>query len=245
MDMSKRRRSHHAVIHIPRGGHIPWWGPISRALDAAINFLKWPVAIATLLLLPLSVIAALRLAGRIWADPTPAMAFVFGLVAYFAAWHLLLRHRLLGTFFSTLEHELTHAIFALATFHPVKQLRSTFTRGGHVLYMLYRSEGNWLITISPYFVPTLSLALMLLLAAVPAEYRWWTEWLLGAVTAYHVTSTMRETDLRQPDLQKVGYLFCFLFLPTANLIAFGVIFAFAHGGAPGIMTFLTDLLPRY
>lgn len=241
--MARRRAQIHPEIRVT--SQASWWGPISRALDGIVNALKWPCALLALLLLPLSVIAVLRLAGRIWSAPTPVMAFTFGLVAYFAAWHLIFRRRLFGTFFSTLEHELTHAIFALATFHPVRKLRSTFTQGGHVEYLLYKSQGNWLITISPYFVPTLSFALMLVLAFVPPDYRGWTEWLLGAVTAYHINSTMQETRLVQPDLQKVGYLFSFLFLPAANVIAFGIIVAFSHAGIGGVMNFLTDLIPHF
>ena len=211
-------------------------------MDRLLNLLKWPTAIISLLLLPWAVMATFRLAARIWAEPTPVMAFTLGLVAYFAAWHLLLRRRLFGTFFSTLEHELTHAIFALATFHPVIRLRTTFRQGGHIYYLNYKSQGNWLITISPYFVPTLSLVLMGALAFIPPSFRWWTEWLLGAATAYHVVSTLRDTRLAQTDLQKVGYLFSFLFLPAANVIALGIIVAFSHDGLSGVGMFLRDIV---
>lgn len=223
----------------------PWWGGISRALDGLVNVLKWPTALAAVCLLPMSVIASLRLVARIWQNPSPVSAFALGLVLYFVAWHFVLRHRLLGTFFSTLEHELTHALFALATFHPVKELRSTFSAGGHVRYLMYGSRGNWLITISPYFFPTLSFALILVLAVVPRDYRWWAQWLLGAMTAYHITSTMRETDPRQTDLQRVGYIFSVLFLPTANVVALGVVVAFCHGGLGGVGRFVADMWPAF
>ena len=157
------RQQHNHASGLQVAGGVPRWGPVSCALDRFINALKWPVAVVSILILPWALMASLRLAARIWTQPTPVLAFILGLVAYSAAWHLLFRHRLFGTFFSTLEHELTHAIFALATFHPIEQLRSTFTRGGHVKYWLYKSSGNWLITISPYFVPTLSFALILVL----------------------------------------------------------------------------------
>ena len=240
--MQRRRQS--VQIRSHESPSFRWWGPISRALDMALAAVKWPVALAALVALPFSVIASLKLVGRIWAEPTPVMAFTFGLIAYFAAWHFIFRHRLFGTFFSTLEHELTHALFALATFHPVRELKSSFKTGGHVKYRTWGTDGNWLITISPYFFPTMSIALLLLLAAIPASYRWWAEWLLGALTAYHITSTMHETHAGQTDIQKVGFLFSFLFLPAANIISLGTIVAFCHGGLGGVAKFVADMIPQ-
>ncbi len=210
-----------------------------------LGVLKWPVGVLSLLALPLCLIAGWKLLVRIWHEPTPAMAFIVGLVVYFLLWYLILRRRLFGSFFSTLEHELTHALFAILTLHRVTGLKSTFTRGGHMTYVTYGGAENWLIGLAPYFFPTVSIAILLVLGFVPIEFHWWAEWLLGAATAYHVTSTMHETHAGQTDLQRAGYLFCALFLPTANIISFGMIFAFSHAGWPGILRFFQDFAPPF
>jgi hypothetical protein len=176
---------------------------------------------------------------QVLLTPQTIGAFVLGLLLYVVLWHGLLRYRLVGTFFSTLEHELTHALFALATLHPVVELRATLWRGGRIKY---RGVGNWLITISPYFFPTVSMAIIAATAVIPEPWRWWADALLGASTAYHVISTMHETRPRQRDLRDTGLTFTILFLPTANLVALGVVIAYCHAGIGGVLEFMSNAL---
>ena len=56
--------------------------------------------------------------------------------------------------FSTLEHELTHAIFAILSLNRVTGLNATGREGGVTHYQGY---GNWVITLAPYFVPTVTI----------------------------------------------------------------------------------------
>ena len=101
--------------------------------------------------------------------------------------------------------------------------------------MHYEGGGNWLITIAPYFVPTLSLVVMAVMFFLDDGGPLWLHVGLGATVSYHATSTWQETHREQTDLQKVGFLFAFLFLPTANAISYGLIFAIVFGGwAAGI-----------
>jgi hypothetical protein len=50
-----------------------------------------------------------------------------------------------------LAHELTHAFFALITFHKVKGIKINQDDTGGT--MSFEGEGNWLIIIGPYFFP--------------------------------------------------------------------------------------------
>lgn len=213
---------------------------MSLYIDAALGWLKWPAALLAVAGLPFSLLASWRLLAKILANPAPLAALVIGLALYLVLWQALLRKRIFGTFFSTLEHELTHALFALATLHAVTGIRATFSRGGHIRY---RGAGNWLITISPYFFPTICFLIIVATAVIPDAWRWWADALLGAATAYHLTSTVRETHPGQTDLQKVGYLFSVLFLPTANIVAFGTVVAFCHSGLAGVVAFLGNMWP--
>jgi hypothetical protein len=213
---------------------------ISLYIDWVINWLKWPAAVVALVLLPFTLLAGRQLLRQVLLEPRTMGAFVLGLLLYVVLWRAVLRYRLLGTFFSTLEHELTHALFALATLHPVVELRSTLWRGGHVKF---RGVGNWLITISPYFFPTLSFAIIAATALIPDAWRWWADALLGAATAYHVISTFHETRPIQQDLRQTGFVFSWMFLPTANLISLGIVIAFCHAGIGGVLLFLKDVVP--
>jgi Peptidase M50B-like len=211
---------------------------VSHVLDTLVNLLKWPIAVSALLLLPGCVVAVIRLARTIGHHPASMVWFGVGAGGYWLAWRLILHRPLLGSLLPTLEHELTHALFALLTFHPITAIKASW-RGDGV--MRYVGEGNWLITIAPYFFPTLSVVLMLLLGLVPETWRQTTSVLLGVTVAYHFISTWRETHMGQPDLQKVGFPFAIALLPSANLASLGAVLAFAYRGFGGVATFGTDI----
>jgi len=214
---------------------------MSGTIDRVIGWLKWPCAVLALLALPGSAGAVLGLLGRVLGSPVPIFPFLGGVVLYVLLWRIYRRRPVFGSLFSTFEHELTHAVFAWMTWHKVVGLRATWRRGGNVTIV---GKGNWLITVAPYFFPTLCVLLGLLLALVPAERLLWVNALLGATLAYHVISTRRETHPGQPDLRKVGLPFAWMFLPAANLIALGGVLAFSHGGLGWLGTFLADVLGR-
>lgn len=108
--------------------------------------------------------------------------------------------------------------------------------------MRYRGKGNWLITLGPYFLPTVSLLAMGALWLVPPAYRQPMMGLLGATVAYHAIATWKETHGGQTDLKAAGWVFSVCFLPSANLLMHGLIVAFAHGGREGAQGFVETLV---
>ncbi len=207
---------------------------IAGAADRALALLKWPVAVAAVLFTPALGLALLDVLRAVAHAPRHAMPFLTGAAGYLVAWYLVFRRRAVGSLFSTAEHELTHALFAWATFHKVVQFRATWSRGGHIQYL---GLGNWLITIAPYFFPTLSVFALIVLAFLPRESAWWGSAALGFTVAYHLTSTWRETHHQQPDLAKVGFPFAVCFLPASNGLVYGVLLSFAASGGTGVATF--------
>ncbi len=51
----------------------------------------------------------------------------WGMGAYIVIWQVLFKNIGNG-WFATLEHELTHIIFAIVTFHKITDIRVSFTR---------------------------------------------------------------------------------------------------------------------
>ncbi|MGB0645711.1 MAG: M50 family metallopeptidase [Bradymonadia bacterium] len=127
----------------------------------------------------------------------------------------------MGSYLSTFEHELTHALFAWLTLHEVTGLSVTWRSGGQCTFR-GSGGGNWLIAIAPYWVPTLTIPLMIY-QYVTGQQSHVTQCLIGITSAYHLTSTWRETHLKQPDLQQTGFVFALLFLPTANVLVYGFV----------------------
>ena len=212
---------------------------IANTIDLVLHWLKWPVACFALFLLPGTIFASFDLIRRITGLPGLIWPFISGCMLYALLWRLAFRHRVFGSLLSTFEHELTHALFALATFHPVTEFRVTAYRGGHVSV---RGQGNWLITISPYFFPTACVFVGLMSWLISVDSTGWSSGLMGFAFAYHVVSTKEETHPGQSDLRRVGFLFAAMFLPTAVLVSMGSVVAFACGGWELLSSFLGDIL---
>jgi len=207
---------------------------LSVWIDQLFAWLKWPAAVLAVALLPASVLAFIQLLAKVATHPLPVTMILTGIALYLVAWWWVFR-RWRFAFFMTVEHELTHALFALATFHRVTGLRATAFRGGQMRFV---GQGNWLITVAPYFFPTLSLFLIVLARFLPGSLASVANLVVGASFAFHVTSTLRETHPGQTDLQEAGFVFCLLFLPTANILTFGAMLAFVYGGWSGAGEFL-------
>jgi hypothetical protein len=206
----------------------------SKRIDRALAVLKWPVAALVLLSTPALVLALRDLVRRTVQAPRPLYPFLTGVAAYLVGWVLVFRRRAFGSFFTTLEHELTHAIFAWATLHRVVAFRATWRSGGHIQFI---GRGSWLISIAPYFFPTLSVITLLVLSFLPSAYLFWGSAALGATVAYHATSTWLEIHRHQRDLQEVGFPFAWCFLPGANALVMGMLLSFASGGMRALLLY--------
>ena len=184
-----------------------------------------------ILFLPGAVLGLRDILRAVAHNPAPFWPLVAGLAGYVVAWRLVLGKRWAGSAFSTLEHELTHALFALLTFHPVVGIRATWSRGGHTQF---RGSGNWLIFLSPYFFPTISVFLVALQLVVPESAATGLSAAIGASIGYHIISTWRETHPGQSDFEKAGRTFSLLFLPGANVVSYGLLLGGVVNGWAGV-----------
>lgn len=210
-----------------------------RRIDRLISFLKWPAAYLALLATPLLAWALLKLTVRAIASPWTLIPFALGTAAFIFLWRRWIGKSRLGRFAITLEHEATHALFALLTLHRIVGFRASVGRGGEVRFT---GQGNWLIAVAPYFFPTAALLLFLLAFFLPFPGLPWSSFLLGVALGYHIVSTYRETHRDQTDIQQLGRTFCWLFLPAANLAVVGLLVSFAHAGSAGMNQWFGDIM---
>lgn len=197
--------------------------PIARFLDTVLAWLKWPVAVAALIFLPGLAYALSFVVRGIVAHPRHVLPFLAGAGVYALVFVGLTRRRV--GFWTIVEHELTHALFAWATFHRVVGF-SAMRSGGHVRYV---GRGNWLIAIAPYFFPTFTVLVIAVLSALPPAHLTLGAVVLGVCVAHHVLSTWMETHRHQTDLREVGWLWSWLFLPSVNAFVLGIVLAYAAG----------------
>ena len=184
-----------------------------------IDLLKYPIAIVLLLSMPFLVPKLFDIIQIMIRHKRDYYPMLWGMGTYIVVWQVLFRNIGSG-WFATLEHEFTHIIFAWATFHRITDLKASFTGNGHINYS-GAGGGNWLITISPYFFPTFSALVLGLMYLSKHQFNTFFLGALGFSLIYHIHSTYKETHARQPDLKEVGFLYAWLFLPSANI--FGLV----------------------
>lgn len=184
--------------------------------DRSINLLKWPTAIFSLASLPAAVLC---FGDQVAGAFTEQMAlFWVGSCGYLVLWYAIFSKKMWGSWLPTFEHELIHAIFAWLTFHRVTDFHASWSKGGHIRYI--GGEGNWLITIAPYFFPLASLLCLMTYIVNPTVFQGFFHIFMGVVVGFQGCSTWREVHRNQPDLKDVGWPFAFCFLPTANLLVY-------------------------
>jgi hypothetical protein len=167
--------------------------------------------------------------SRIWP-------FLMGFASFMAFW--LVFKRFLQPL-CTFEHELTHLLVGLLFFKRPKSFRVTLTQGGSV--EMYGGE-NFLVTLAPYFLPTVCYLLLPVAWFVPKEYLPLFFGILGASVGFHLLSGWQEFHFGQSDLHQAGLLFSLLFLPVANLIFFGAVFVLIIGGNEKFFSFWKQAL---
>jgi hypothetical protein len=195
---------------------------VSAGIDRVVGWLKWPLAIVSLVFLP-GVFYALAFVVRdIARRPASIVPTLVGAGAFIVIWLVVLlpkrsRHHLV-----TFEHELTHWLFALLTLHPVSGLRAALSGGGHVRYA---GRGNWLIAVAPFVVPTFSL-IVIALAGWMHSPRVLSA-LLGATLAWNVIANWSPAHRHHGDHREAGKIFSFLFVTCANALLIGLVLAYA------------------
>jgi len=211
-----------------------------RSVDRWVQRLQWPVAILAVIWMPCLVWAILLLGSRVFLSPFSTLAFGGGIVLFVFAWRTILRFRTIGPWLMRAEHEATHLLFALMTLHPIVGLSREERQGSYVRFL---GSGNWLIQIAPYFFPTAAVFLWLFALMIPFGYFLpWTSIALGIATGFHVVSTIREIRRDHAELQALSWKFCWMFLPTANLLMLGLLVAFSHNGFEGLSEFVGEML---
>lgn len=209
---------------------------MNAILDRLINLFKWPVAIFLLFSIP----ALIKSVDFFKFTDLKYVAMCAGFFLFFIA-----RSFMDGSTRASMEvlaHELTHAFFALITFHKVKGIKINQDDTGGA--MSFEGEGNWLIVIAPYFFPLYCLMLMVGISIYTmfAPSNFILSFILGFFVGFHFDMVGSQIHEKQTDLPKVGYPFCAVFLFPANLWMIGSVLAFNSKSWDGIITYSNLIL---
>jgi|JI10StandDraft_1071094.scaffolds.fasta_scaffold02882_9 hypothetical protein len=210
---------------------------LAEAFDRSLEAIKWPAAVLSLLSLPVALFAFGKLVLRCFSEPLDLLPLLAGAIVLMLAWRQFRWFAWGASKVIVWEHELTHAIFAWLTGHKVLRQEWLNEDGGKIEFV---GRGNWLITVAPYFFPTSAFLLLVPALLMPFNFLPWSQLALGVALGFHLVSTYIETHRDQSDLKKLGWVFCWLFLPTANVIAVALLIAYAQSGLQGVGEYFAD-----
>ncbi len=203
---------------VPDGG---WFSKVVRILLCLVLSLLAVVTTVTFF----QEIAAVERGPRFWTA-APVYFFALG-VALLAVFRLGLPERAL--YWYVFGHELTHVIFIYLCGGKVYGDIRVSIRGGHVV----TNKSNWLISLSPYFIPfyTVISALVFVLASPVVDldqayrigffelqplYVLYT--FIGFTWTLHIYYTLAMLLREQPDLQMNGTVLSLLVIYLVNSI---------------------------
>ena len=192
---------------------------MQKIINQVIELFKWPAALFMLVSLP----ALFQSLAWFKFMQLKYFAMFGGFFIYFVSKGM--SDASLKANMQILAHELTHAFFALLTFHKVKSIKLAEDQSGGA--MSFEGDGNWLIVVAPYFFPLFAFFLMLFIPLlghyVPALL---INAIIGYLLAYHLDTVASQINDKQTDFAKVSAKFCWMFLPGANLWMIGFLLAF-------------------
>jgi hypothetical protein len=162
------------------------------------------------------------------------LVFAGGMLVFTVVWFMYLGRR--ENFWSTLEHELTHAFFATLFLKKINSLSASRRKGGFITI----EGGNAIIALSPYFFPLAPLIILFIGLLLPAGFQHYVAFVLGFFYQFHLLNLIKEVHLDQPDLKMSGYLFSVIIILFFNVFFLGIFLAAISGGTQPILHFIWD-----
>ncbi len=200
-----------------------------------IMLLKFLLAAFLLLIGYGTVHALMELTPQVWQSLLPRHSFLLG-AAFFLPLYLIFHRRF--AVWGTMEHELTHALTALLFLRRVRSISAGEKHGETE----FSGRGSAVITLTPYFLPTLALLPLGLRPLLAPAYRSWVDLLLGSLFLYYLISNLRESHPAQPDLRRHGLFFSYSVILPLNLLLLSLLLLLGTGNEQMISQFLNGVL---
>lgn len=183
-----------------------------RIAKLVIGVLSMPVMFAVTQAFYRNLVTVPELAGSL-------RFFLWGVAGYVVL-HLLFYK---PTYLYVLGHEAIHAGVAWVFGGKIKSFNVS-SEGGSVS----TDRSNFVIELSPYFVPLYAIIVTLIYFIVASSYSVDGSifiFLIGFTLAFHLVSTIEVMKIRQPDIVKSGYFFSIVVVYVLNIVVIAMIFA--------------------
>jgi hypothetical protein len=161
-------------------------------------------------------------------------AVALGILTFTLLWSFYLSKQ--GHFWSTLEHELTHALFAILFFKKIHSISASRRKGGTISI----EGGNVVIALAPYIFPLAPSVVLILLFIIPERFELFIFFLLGFAYQFHLINLAQEFHLGQSDLKKAGTLFSVIIILFFNMVYLGLMISVLDGKFHSFYQFIWD-----
>lgn len=171
---------------------------------------------------------AVKLVGIIFAPKYVSIWKQLGIYQFVAlgmVLYLIIR-KYLRTNIEWLEvfsHELTHSIVAMLFFRKIHSFQATERDGGIVYTSSYHRFSEIPMALAPYCLPIFTYALLFLRPLIDFDGRWIFDMLIGITLCFHLICFKKQTGNFQPDINQYPLAFSYLYIITAHLINFCII----------------------
>jgi hypothetical protein len=207
---------------------------ITKRIDRAVEWTKWPAAVLAVASLPCSFYAIALGCWSYLSSPIYLFSFFAGLgVVWFASRTDLRKSTITKTMFRWM-HDASQYAIATLMLHPVIAIRREQRSPGESR-VRWLGKGNWIMLVAPYLIPLSAILFWLLGLLLISPLR---SFLLGMGLAVHLLYVLHQWTHGTPELTRLGSRFCWMFLPAANLAMAGVVIAFAVEGFSGASDYL-------
>ena len=210
--------------------------------------MQFLIALALLALSAGVIVAFLAFGGDLIGAGAIVVPFAAGvLMGIFVDQVILRRVPAIETF----EHELTHALCAMLFLRRLESFVVRRDGGGAVRHRgtFGGVFGDDFIGLAPYFLPTLTLAAILVRPLLGPRWFPWFDVGIGGTFGYHLWTTVRETrgnwtgrifpdaisgQPARSDIAERGFVYSFIFIVVFGLAVTGLLAAVLVHGYPGI-----------
>ncbi|MBE9488458.1 MAG: hypothetical protein IMY73_04665 [Bacteroidetes bacterium] len=139
-----------------------------------------------------------------------------------------------NSYFSILNHELTHNLWAVLTFSRPTSLEVKDGKGGN---FSFKGRKNIMTVLSPYFFPLSTMIIFPLFFVISSKFLIYYFILLGASFGYSFAMEIKQINLSQTDLRVYGLVPSLIIITFFHIIILSFIFIFVQSRFDGVSLF--------
>ena len=207
-----------------------WRKSANSFVAKSTKLVKWPIGTLSFALIPAAMMAILDMSSTVLENWMEFTSLLSGIILYSTIRYTFLGENSWIRTIEVLHHEVIHAVVAILSFCTIEEIKATRTGGGH---MKYKGQGNWLITLSPYFLPLIPITVAFVSIFVASPYSYFAIGLTGFSMGFYYVSLRDDLHMYQTDLKKVGLPFLLIFIVPINIILIYLIVLISTQGMSG------------